>query len=583
MIQRAGGVAALLVAAAVSSSCTARTAIEAPADPPVSERAPGPRTRAERTEFRETSSYADVTSFLDSLVSAGAKMHRFSMGRTVEGRPIPVVVASRPLVRTPDEAKRLGRPIVYVQGNIHAGEVEGKEALQALLRDLTLAPGPNALDSVVLIAVPIYNADGNERLASQSVNRTEQNGPEMVGVRSNAGGLDLNRDYMKADAPETRAALALLDSWDPDVFVDLHTTNGSYHGYGLTYSPSLHPAAVHGGPFARDELLPELRRRAARRGLTTFDYGNFSLRYGSDFNTDTVRQGWWTYDHRPRFGTNYFGLRGGVAILAEAYSHDPFERRVQSMSVFVSELLSLVAERGPAVRALTARAASARVRPDPATPPTAGSPARASADSGAIAIRARLTTSPNMGEVLAEDIVSTGDSSVSEPGMPPGLRRTGRFRTLRIPVYDRFEATRTVRAPHAYAIDISQSDLVPRLLAHGIEVHRLTSEWTSPVDLFEMDSVIVAPRPFQWHREHRLEGRWVRSQRAHRAGSWIVPVGQPLGALAVYLLEPESDDGLAAWNLVAPRLEPGSTFPVARVPVAPDMSVLTRVAPQGLP
>jgi hypothetical protein len=162
--------------------------------------------------------------------------------------------------------------------------------------------------------------------------------------------------------------------------------------------------------------------------------------------------------------------------------------------------------------------------------------------------------------------------------MPPGLRRTGRFRTLRIPVYDRFEPTRVVRAPYAYAIDISQSDLVPRLLAHGIEVHRLTKEWTSPVDLFELDSVIVAPRAFQWHREHRLEGRWVRSQRSHRAGSWIVPVAQPLGTLAVYMLEPESDDGLATWNLVAPRLEPGATFPVARVPVALDMTMLARVA-----
>ena len=577
MIHRAGGIAAVFVATMLSSACTARTSIEPPADRSAGAAPIGPRTRAERTGFRETSSYADVTSFLDSLVSAGARVHRFSMGRTVEGRPIPVVVASRPLVRTPDEARRLARPVVYVQGNIHAGEVEGKESLQALLRDLTLAPGPNVLDSIVLIAVPIYNADGNERLAPQSVNRTEQNGPELVGVRANAGGLDLNRDYIKADAPETRAALALLDAWDPDVFVDLHTTDGSYHGYGLTYSPSLNPAAMHGGPFARDELLPELRRRAASRGVNTFDYGNFSLRYGSDFNTDTVRQGWWTYDHRPRFGTNYYGLRGGVSVLAEAYSHDPFERRVRSMSVFVSELLSLVGERGAAVRALTARAAGARLRPDSATPSPSRTAAGALADSDHVAIRARLTTEPYIGDVVAEVIESTGDSSVTEPGMPPGLRRTGRHRTLRIPVYDRFEPTRAARAPHAYAIDISQGDLVPRLLAHGIAVHRLTREWTSPVDLFELDSVIVAPRPFQWHREHRLEGRWVRSQRAHRAGSWIVPVAQPLGALVVYMLEPESDDGLATWNLVAPRLEPGRRYPVARVPVALDMSALTRV------
>ena len=116
---------------------------------------------------------------------------------------------------TPAEARALRRPIVYVQGNIHAGEVEGKEALLALLRDLTNSPEPNVLDSIILIAVPIYNADGNEKFASQEVNRREQNGPELVGERANAQGFDLNRDYVKAEAPETRASLAMFNAWDP--------------------------------------------------------------------------------------------------------------------------------------------------------------------------------------------------------------------------------------------------------------------------------------------------------------------------------------------------------------------------------
>lgn len=571
------GATAVVVAAALGACGT----VPVPAIDPAVEARPsieGPRTRAERSGFRETSSYADVTSFLDSLAGAGAAIHRFSMGRTVEGREIPVVIASRPLVRTPDEARRLGRPIVYVQGNIHAGEVEGKESLQALIRDLTMAPGPNVLDSIVLVAVPIYNADGNERLAPQSVNRSEQNGPAMVGVRPNAGGLDLNRDYIKGDAPETRAALALLAAWNPHVFVDLHTTNGSYHGYALTYSPSLNPAASPGGPYARDVLLPELRRRADRLGVKTFDYGNFSLRYGSDVNTDTVKQAWWTYDHRPRFGTNYHGLRGGIAVLAEAYSHDPFERRVASMTVFVAQLLSLVAERGDEITALVARAAASPPRPDSATPGSSAA-AAASEEGSTIAIRSRITTTPYIGEVLAEDLASTGDSSVTEAGVPPGLRRTGRFRSLRIPVHDRFEPVLSVTAPHAYAVDISQSDLVPRLRAHGIEVFRLTRDWTTPVDVFEMDSVVVAARAFQWHREQRLEGKWARSSRTLRAGSWVVPVAQPLGTLVVYMLEPQSDDGLAAWNLVAPRLEAGGRFPVARIPVALNASRLERIAP----
>src|SRR5215218_3148493 len=162
-----------------------------------------PKTRAERTRYAETSRYADVVQFLDSLQRLRGGVYVGSIGRTTEGREIPYVVASRPQVRTPAEARRLGRPVVYVQANIHAGEVEGKEALQALVRDLVVEARPNVLDSIVLIAVPIYNADGNERVAPQSRNRTEQNGPELVGERPNAQRLDLNRDYVKAEAPET--------------------------------------------------------------------------------------------------------------------------------------------------------------------------------------------------------------------------------------------------------------------------------------------------------------------------------------------------------------------------------------------
>ena len=545
----------------------------------------GPRTRPERTNYLETSTYADVVAFLDSLKAAGADIHVTSMGRTVEGREIPVVIASRPLVTTPQEAWELGRRIVYVQGNIHGGEVEGKEALQALLRDLTLGPKPNALDSIVLIAVPIYNADGNERFAPQAVHRSEQNGPEMVGARANAGGLDLNRDYIKGDAPETRASLALLEAWRPDVFVDLHTTNGSYHGYALTYSPTLNPAAPHGGWYARDRLLPELRRRAARRGVPTFDYGNFSLRNGIDAITDTTKQGWRTFDHRPRFGTNYFGLRGGIAVLVEGYSHDPFRRRIETTYVFVSELLSLVAEQAGEIHGITAHARDAhplrdetqgslRFHPDSVHPAADGN--------ARTPIRSRLTTSPEVGEVIAEDLASTGDSSVTETGVPPGIRRTGRFRRLRIPVYDRFEPTHSVTPPQAYAIDIAQSDLVPRLRAHGIPVFRLRNDWTADVEVFEIDSTVTSPRVFQWHRERQYAGRWVRTSRQLAAGTWIVPVGHSLGTLAIYMLEPESDDGLATWDLVAPRPETGDRFPVLRV-VAPLDSTRLNTHPLGAP
>jgi hypothetical protein len=508
----------------------------------------GPRTRAERSGYTETSSHADVVAFLDSLQARGAPIHLDTLGFSAEGRAIPLVIASRPLVRTPEEARRLGRPVVYVQGNIHAGEVEGKEALQALLRDLSLDPQPNVLDSVVLLAVPIYNADGNERLAPQARSRGEQNGPEMVGVRSNAQGLDLNRDYVKAEAPETRASLALLARWDPDVWVDLHTTNGSYHGYALTYSPSLNPASGAAGALTRDVLLPELRRRMRERHRSeTFDYGNFAQEYGADVNTDTVRQGWFSYDHRPRFGSNYVGLRGRVSILSEAFSHDPFARRVASTRAYVREILSVAAERAPDLAALRAA--------DPIRELHGGVP-----------IRSTLTRSPFVGEVIAEELAADPDSLPDEPGVHRGIRRTGRFRTLRIPVYDRFDAVLTRTAPAAYLLALADTAAVRVLRLHGVRVERLTAPLSAVAEVFVADSVIRAARPFQGHRETRLSGRWRAVERTFPAGTHRVPTAQPLGVLATYLLEPESDDGLVTWNVLGAALQPGGEFTVLRIP-----------------
>jgi len=505
-----------------------------------------PRTRAERTSYRETSTYADVVQFLDSLQKAGLPVSIGILGRSTEGREIPFAIASRPLVHTPEEARRLGRPIVYVQANIHAGEVEGKEALLALLRDLLAEQHQNALDSIVLVAVPIYNADGNEKFAAQSRNRTEQNGPEMVGERSNGQGLDLNRDYIKAEAPETRASLAAFNAWDPDVFVDLHTTDGSFHGYALTYAPPLAPVGL-ASTFTRDSLLPVLRARMrTRHSFETFDYGNFNETY-SDSSTDTTTRAWATYDQRPRFGTNYVGLRGRIAILSEAYSHDPFERRIRSTYAFVREILSLAAERSASLAAL-GRA-------------TAGGPM----PGARVAVRARLTSTPFTAIVPAEELQRTGDSSLTEPGVPRGQRRTGRYRSLSLTIYDRFEPALEVELPAAYAIDPSRTDVQQALLAHGIVVERLRAPTMIDAAVFTVDSVTHSRRIFQGHYESRVWGRWETVRRALPTGTLVVPTSQSLGVLAAYLLEPESDDGLVTWNFFDAELRRGAEFPVTRI------------------
>ena len=543
------------------------------------------QTRAERTGFKETSTHADVVAFVDSLQSRGAKVHVGIIGRTTQGRELPYVIASRPLVTTPLEAKRLGRPIVYIQGNIHAGEVEGKEAMQAVLRDLLFDPKPNVLDSVVLIVVPIYNADGNEMFRPQAQQRGAQNGPELVGQRPNAAGLDLNRDYMKAEAPETRASLAMFNAWDPDLYVDLHTTNGSYHGYALTYSPSLHPAAriaggTFGGAFVADSMLPGIRARMrTRHKFESFDYGNFSGDEGPSAQGEA--RGWSSYEHLPRYGTNYYGVRGRLSILSEAYSHDPFERRVKSTEAFVRELLSMTAQKAKSVLAIT-RGADA---------------ALAAGTIRSIPIRAALTKRPVMLPVIEEPLDTLPEAKgqiqagrggrgagggrggcqwpLSEPGVRCGFKRSGRMITVKMPVKVTFDATLSVVPPVAYIIpkNVMPDSVLHRLRLHGVVVEEAKAPATlDGVQVFSIDSMIKRGNPFQGHSEVRLEGTWRAESPASALGDiYVVRTTQPLGVLVVELLEAQSDDGLVTWNFFDGVLDAAMknptgqrTFPVLR-------------------
>lgn len=491
-------------------------------------------TRAERSRYTETSSHADVIAFLDSLRARRASIKVWTLGETGEGRPLPVVLAARPMVSGSAAAHASGKPIVYIQANIHGGEVEGKEAAQMLLRDLTLGPLRSLLDSVIVLVVPIYNADGNEQWAPGDVNRPGQNGPATVGRRANAQGLDLNRDYIKLEAPESRASVELISRWDPHAFVDLHTTNGSYHGYALTWSPGLNPNDNPINAFVAGELLPELRERMRdRHDQETFPYGNFRNQ-----DSDSLVQGWETYDGRARYGTNWYGLRGRVAILSEAYSNDPFETRIAASYNFVREILSLIAEEKEEVFDLIAR----REQPD------------------SVAVRQRLAQ-PRMEKVIAEITLADNDGSHGFARR----RRTGEFKSIEMPVWDRFIARRSEAIPAAYLIPDRLQTVVELLRRHGIVVTRIPSGWSGPSEAFSVESANRSEREFEGHHALLVNGAWGAGPDSAAGVWWQVAATQQLGVLAAYILEPAGDDGVVAWNFLDDEVAAGGTYPVLRV------------------
>lgn len=497
------------------------------------------RTRAEASSFRATSSYAEVMAFVEAInVQPG--FHATTFGTTVEGRTLPLVVWGAEAA-TVEAVLATGKLRVLVFANIHAGEVAGKEAALMLLRELATGEHAAWADSLTLLIAPIYNADGNERVDPD--NRPYQHGPvDGMGERPNADGLDLNRDFVKLDAPESRALTAVFNTYDPHVVVDLHTTNGTVHGYDLTYAPPLHPST----PASIDRLLREAwlpavteRYKAAYGGDLTY-YGNDKPEWGQP-------RGWATFDPRPRFGTNIAGLRNRVGILSEAYSYATFEDRVLASLGFVTEVLDWAHGHTGVIREALHEAEAHSVVGQPVAMRSAG----------------RWLAESEFGTVLLGEVVQESNPHTGSPM----LRRTDARTPTEMTVYGRFEGGEPVTAPAAYLVPDTLTAVLDRLALHGIRTAPAPEGALLETEAFRIDSLHTAERLFQNRYEQELFGRYEVQALRTDAGMQVVPVRQPLGLLAVLLLEPRSDSGLAGWGLVGG--EPGRFYPVRRLREAP--------------
>src|SRR5688500_2004883 len=265
------------------------------------------KSRAELTNYEETTRYEEVLNFIAELQKRSSLIRLASFGKSEEGRSLPLMILSDSPISNPRDARSSGKPIVFVMANIHAGEVEGKEAMLHLSRRILFGDLKPLLNKLIILIAPIYNADGNEKLSTN--NRTVQLGPIAgVGVRENSKNYDLPRDYMKLDSTEARALVNLFNRWDPHLTVHLHTTNGSHHGYHLTYSQPLNPhtsAAILS--YHRDKMLPAITKAMLKNHrLRTYYYGNFP-RF-SNLPTPGEPTRWEAFTHQPRIGQNYHGL-----------------------------------------------------------------------------------------------------------------------------------------------------------------------------------------------------------------------------------------------------------------------------------
>ncbi|MCK9325493.1 MAG: M14 family metallopeptidase [Bacteroidales bacterium] len=484
-------------------------------------------SRAERTNFQETSLNADVINFIKALDEASPLVSVETICTTTFGNPVHLVVISDPAISSLEEAKKAGKPVIYIQANIHPGEVEGKEASMQLMREIVLGPKKHLIENQVLLFCPNYNPDGNDQLGE---NRPSQEGsPKLAGVRPNGKGLDLNREGMKAEAVEMKGLLqGVFNRWDPALFVDLHADNGSWHGYIVNVAPAFQTVGMPEPTQKTNELLEEVMSQVlTRSGLPVFWHGYLRMR-PNEPATFTA------YSHLPRYIANYVGLRNRMGILSETFPHDHFEKRVLSNYYLLQNILEYTNDHATEINDLVANADKQTVEM-----------IRSQAGTIQRGVRYKLTTTYEPVTMLLRQTVP-----IESTGRWQRVRPTGKLEYIdSVQHFNHFVPTHFSTVPRTYLFPSTLSQIAEKLMEHGIEVKQTEKSIRITGEEFIISQFIQNQREgYGGHKMVVLEGEFKSVKKRFPAGTYSVDLAQPKAWLAFYLLEPQSDDGLAYWN-----------------------------------
>ncbi len=486
------------------------------------------RTVAEVSDFEATSSYDETMDFLRRVDDASAGIHLGFFGRSGAGRLLPLVVVSSDGAFTPEEATATGKPILLLQSCIHAGEVDGKDASLIMLRDMVLGRLPIPKHTIVLVA-PIFNADGHERVSVY--NRANQNGPtEGMGFRTTANGINLNRDHMRAVTIEMRGLLDVVNRWRPHLHVDNHVTNGSDHGWMLTWMVAEEPALSP--PLDRwlAKTLPAVLDATAEAGHPNGPY--VDLR---DPTNPSLGFTWlWT---SPRLSTDYFPLRNRPSILIEMHAHKPFRDRVQANRDFLVALIESVDKNPAALVAAVVEAEAITVR-------------RGGPDAEPSDIVLRWRPSGAFEEVTWPAARWTVSPS-TVTGEPQLYFDEGFFEDIRVRWYHGQQPELVVPRPRGYLVLPGWPQIERLLTDHGLVARRLPEALNLEVESIRVSDPVLGEAPYQGTTmvEDFVVSR-LTVRRTVPAGAVWVPANQPDFEVAVQLFEPEAPDSMLRWGLL---------------------------------
>jgi hypothetical protein len=478
----------------------------------------------EQSGFLKTPRYAETIDYCKRLASGSPWVKYTSFGVSPQGRDLPLVILSQEKAFTPVAARKSGKAIVLVQSGIHSGEIDGKDASLMLMREIAISKTEQRLlDHAILLFVPIFNVDGHERMSPY--NRINQNGPEEMGWRVTAQNLNLNRDYMKADAPEMRAMLRLFTTWLPDLYVDCHVTDGIDFQYDVTYAVETganSDAAV--GRWIKDSMLPDVLPRVEASGHKIFYY--VFPREDNDLtkgiNADAAT---------PRFSTGYAALQNRPALLIETHMLKPYRTRVGATYEVLKAVIDFVNRDAGNLRAVVNTA-------DEATA-TAGNQGGYT-----LPLRFGVGTNSTMQKFL-------GVESKTEIGEISGDRYpvySDKPMELLVPMYDRVIIEDSVTVPLAYVIPPEWTSVTEVLRAHDIAMERLTAPATLEVESYKFENVKFRERPYEGRQGVTFSTATIREVRTYPRGTLVVRTNQRGAKVAVHLLEPRGPDSFVGWG-----------------------------------
>ncbi len=482
------------------------------------------RTPAEISDYTRTPRYAETMDWFKRLEQGSEVLEISSFGVSPEGRELPLLIVSSHGAFTPEAARELGKEIILIQAAIHPGENEGKDALMAVLRDLTVGDADRSLlDEVTLLVMPIFNVDGHERFSPY--NRINQNGPEAMGWRATAQNLNLNRDFAKADSPEMQAWLRVWNAWQPDLLIDMHNTNGADYQYPVTWAwehgPNIHPELGRWQNAAFGERV--------QGELSEKDWKVH--RYVSLIDRSDLSKGLLDWVSTPRFSCGYAAAVQRACLLVETHMLKDFRTRTR---VNEDLLMAILAEfqRNPG----TLRAAVERAESD----------VRSRLPGSRYAVAFSTAEESREIEFLSYEYSHT-DSDISGGAW---LRYDqSKPKSFVLPMRDRIEIAADVEVPVAYLIPAAWTAVIERLTHHGVRMERLDEPRTVSADTYRFSEVKFAPRPFEArHMVSDFQSENIAVEIDLPPGSVRIPLDQERADIVIHLLEPAGPDSLLRWG-----------------------------------